>query len=464
MEPERVGLTHVGDRCSSQAECGSGFACDPENGRCQLAYNGFHGVTDGEIKLGASMFFMGMSAELGQAYKLKIQVYLNHINDLGGVYGRQITFVQLDDEDVPATAVSNVTQLLSGDNRPVFALLANTGSATTEAALPVVNENRAVLFAPYTGSQATRLDPPEEYIFNFRASFLQEAAAVTNYLVGVRDPVLATANLMVVAQGEPGSSQTGIERLDAFGQQGFSGVADTLKTHGVDRGSVFFTSYDRGTAAVDTAVEDTIHWLVSPDRVADASGKFEVGIILQAVTAAAVPYITELIDEVNRVKGGQPSTFGLTMEEEEQLRNVELVLTGTSTVANALPTELKFRQGGAKEYCGDIIISQTVPLFSSSAQGVNVYRDHLQTFDANAKAGQTSLEGYLATRVFVQALEDAGPDLTDDVLVEALEEMGTLDIGIGTEIHLSAARHQALDKVWGTALNADCEYTEFALE
>ena len=65
-----------------------------------------------------------------------------------------------------------------------------------------------------------------------------------------------------------------------------------------------------------------------------------------------------------------------------------------------------------------------------------------------------SLEGYLAGRLAIAALEKAGKDLTRDGLIKAIKDTGKFDIG-GLPMTFSAEKNEGLDKVWMTIIEAD---------
>jgi hypothetical protein len=49
-------------------------------------------------------------------------------------------------------------------------------------------------------------------------------------------------------------------------------------------------------------------------------------------------------------------------------------------------------------------------------------------------------------------------------LVETLESMRGLDLGLGTPINFGRAEHQAIHKVWGTQINASGRYQAIDLQ
>src|SRR5262249_32214266 len=111
---------------------------------------------------------------------------------------------------------------------------------------------------------------------------------------------------------------------------------------------------------------------------------------------------------------------------------LEVIFTTVSSASSeALAEDL--RAMGPK-YPAGVIVTQVAPLFSSNATGVLRYREHLGAYAPSERPGFVSLEGYVAARIFVEGLKNAGPDLTSETLVEGLEKIRDLDLGIGTKV------------------------------
>jgi branched-chain amino acid transport system substrate-binding protein len=57
---------------------------------------------------------------------------------------------------------------------------------TARVAVPHALEHRMLFFGAFTGASLLRPDPPDRYVFNYRASYAEETDAVVRYLVKVR--------------------------------------------------------------------------------------------------------------------------------------------------------------------------------------------------------------------------------------------------------------------------------------
>ena len=86
---------------------------------------GSNGVSDGQVLFGQSAAFSGPAQELGTNMRLGIEAAFNDINKVGGVHGRVLKLVTLDDAYEPEAAVTNTLRLIEEEN--VFALIGEVG-------------------------------------------------------------------------------------------------------------------------------------------------------------------------------------------------------------------------------------------------------------------------------------------------------------------------------------------------
>src|SRR5262249_28535818 len=109
-----------------------------------------------------------------------------------------------------------------------------------EVALPIALENKRVFFGALSGAGLLRHDPPDRYVFNYRASYAEEAAATVHYLLTIRR--IKPEEIAVFAQ------------KDGFGDAGFDGVAKALRKVGFDPQRVLRVGYERNSMDLDAAV------------------------------------------------------------------------------------------------------------------------------------------------------------------------------------------------------------------
>ena len=367
---------------------------------------------DTPILLGMSAAMTGPAKELGRQMKLGVETALNAANDAGGIHGHKFQLIALDDGYEPDRTKAAMKELV--EDRKVFAIVGNVGTPTAEVSLPYVLEKKVPFFGAFTGAGILRKEPPDRYVFNYRASYVEETAAVVRYLVEVRK--VRPNQIAVFAQ------------QDGFGDAGFAGVTRALRKYGRDKDQILRVGFKRNTLDIADAL-DTI--LKNRNTI-------------KAVVMVA-PY--------------RPAARFIEKTKDQKF---EPIFTNVSFVGStALAEEL--RQLGSS-YSNGVIVTQVVPPIDSSATAAIRYRDVLQKYFRGEKPDYVSFEGYIAANVLLEGFRKAGADPTRESLVDALESIHGLDLGIGTPITFGLSEHQGSHKVWGTVLDDKANYQVFDLE
>jgi branched-chain amino acid transport system substrate-binding protein len=105
-----------------------------------------------------------------------------------------------------------------------------------------------------------------------------------------------------------------------------------------------------------------------------------------------------------------------------------------------------------------------VPLPTSKSTAVLKYQELLPKYSLGEKPDFISLEGYLAAQLLLEGLRRAGPEFTMESVVDTLEAMRGIDLGLGTTMGFGMGEHQASHKVWGTIIDAQGVYQPLDLE
>ena len=380
------------------------------------------GVTDSEIRFGISAPFSGPAKELGQNMKLGIESAFNAANANGGVYGRKLRLVAADDGYEPARTTAAMTQLYEKDQ--VFGLIGNVGTPTAVVALPYALDRKMLFFGAFTGAGLLRSDPPDRYVFNYRASYAEETAAVVNYLVKVKR--LLPEQIAVFAQ------------QDAYGDAGFSGVEKAIRSlRGGNDNPILRLNYQRNTVDVYDAVAQLQQ------------------IQQQALQQKSRPPIKAVI---------MVPTYRAAAKFIEKTRDLypDMIYTSVSFVGStALANELMLL---GKKYATGVIVTQVVPALEGHSSLVLDYKSALAKYFPGEAPDYVSLEGYVDATVLVAALKQNGAQLDTEKLVATFENLRDLDIGLGTPMTFSSSEHQGVHKVWGTQLDADGRYQPFDLQ
>jgi ABC-type branched-subunit amino acid transport system substrate-binding protein len=197
------------------------------------------GVTDAEIRFGIAAPFSGPSKELGRQMKQGIDTAFGVVNASGGINGRQLRLVAADDGYEPSRTLAASKHLLEQDQ--VFGLIGNVGTPTAMVGLPYALEQKMLFFGAFTGAGLLRRDPPDRYVFNYRASYAEETENVVRYRVKVRR--LKPEQIAVFAQ------------QDGYGDSGFAGVTKAMRAlRGGHDLPVLRLDYQRNTIDVDDAI------------------------------------------------------------------------------------------------------------------------------------------------------------------------------------------------------------------
>jgi branched-chain amino acid transport system substrate-binding protein len=347
------------------------------------------GVTDQKILLGQSAAFSGPAAQLGIQLHAGAKAYFDQINEQGGVFARKIEIITADDKYESTLAAANTKKLIEEDN--VFALFGYVGTPTSNAALPIFSKAKVPFFAPFTGAQSLR-EPFNREIFNIRASYFDETEYLVQKLVNT-----GLKNIAVFYQN------------DAYGQAGLAGVERAAKKMNIPL--VERVTVERNSVDVKAAVDKVLP--KHPDAIIQISAYSSCAAYIKAMRKAG--YLG-------------------------QFYNVSFV--GSQALSDTL----------GKDGPG-VVISQVVPFpWHVATPIIAEYQKGMK------KAGIkefnfSSLEGFVAAKVFTEGLRRAGRDLTREKLMRSLETINpsSFDVG-GFDVTFTPTNHNGSKYVDMTAI------------
>jgi branched-chain amino acid transport system substrate-binding protein len=333
----------------------------------------------GRIVLGQSAAFSGPAAQLGIQMNQGARLAFDAFNAEGGLGGQRIELRTLDDGYDPARCKANTEKFLEQD---VFALFGYVGTPTSLAALPLVKEAaRTPFFAPFTGAMGLR-DPQLRPVFHVRASYDDETALIVKQLTS-----LGLNRIAVFRQN------------DSYGQAGLDGVTKALKALNLEPAAV--ATVERNSVDVATAVKTLV--AARPDAIVQISAYKSCAAFIRAARSA-----------------GYGGTF----------YNVSFV--GTQALADELGPE-----------ANGVVVSQVMPYPYGGQMGI--VRDYHAAIaaakDAKVKPNYSSMEGYVAARVFIEGLKQAR-SASFDAFVNGLESMSRFNLG-GFNVSFGARNHVA---------------------
>jgi branched-chain amino acid transport system substrate-binding protein len=324
------------------------------------------GASADTVVLGQSVALSGPFRELGNEYRRGAQMCFDDLNARGGVAGRQIKLLSLDDGYKTDVAVANTRRLIETEG--AFAIFGQFGTGITLASLPLTTKLGIPLFAPYTGADALR-DNDNRHLFHVRASYGQEMQQIVDHLftTGIKEIGIAY-------------------QADNFGRSGLDGAVNALKRHGAQ-------PLVLGEMTISPAVE------VEKAALALAR-KRPKAIIMSTSGKGAVALIKRY-----RQTGEHAQFYGMSVVSSREL------------AADLGPASR------------GIVISQVVPApWRTQAHIARDYQD-LRAKNDNMPSSYGSLEGFIAARAFSEGLRRVGRNLTRERLVAALESLSDHDLG-----------------------------------
>ncbi len=323
------------------------------------------GVSANSIVVGQSTPLTGLAAALGQEMSAGIRAYFEKVNQDGGINGRKLELITLDDGYEPDRAEKNTKELI--EQKKVFALIGYVGTPTSNAALPIFTKAGVPFIGPFTGAMSLR-EPFNRYVFNIRASYEDEAKAIVTQL-----NAFGASKIAVFYQD------------DAYGKTVLNAVIAAMK--GRKEEPIITASVPRNSLDVEEAVQKIIK--AAPTGVAMGCTYPACAALIKRITAARMQpaYLTV-------------SFGGVSSETIDQ-----------------------------RASASGLGIVQVMPYpWSEATSVVHEYHKSMAAAKLN-NYSYPSIEGYIAAKVFVEGLRRAGANLTRDKFIDAMESLHPYDVG-----------------------------------
>ena len=337
------------------------------------------GVTASKIVIGGVMDLEGRSRGLG----LGMRDGINAAFKGQRVKGRTIEFVALNDSYNPDKTVAATRELVG---RGIFVMLGNVGTPTAKVSLPILEQAGVPAVGFFTGAGLLR--PGVGEVVNFRASYVQETAAVIDAAIesGVRP-----AEICAYVQN------------DAYGMAGIAGVKAALQRAG-DTGDIVArldeimslegnNPYRNNVGPVGVYKRNTFSSRDGYESLKNWEQKSGSKCRL-VVTVGAYASIANFI--------------GYASMQGEDWAYSAVSFTGAENLKNALA-----------EYGVDkhVIVTQVVPPLDSELPIVRDARKAL-----GSRLNYVSLEGYVVGRLLLKALQSIpGDQITRAQLLAAIK-------------------------------------------
>jgi ABC-type branched-subunit amino acid transport system substrate-binding protein len=400
----------------------------------------------GDLVVGMSAAFRGPSRGLSIELYRGSSAYFEHVNRAGGVHGRKIRILAYDDGYNPIPAIENTIRLVEKDD--VFLLFDYMGSPTVTRVLPLLkkfhdNERHVYLFFPFTGAEPQRQFPYNEFVFNLRASYHQETAALVEHFLQ-----LGRTKIAVFFQ------------VDAYGRSGWDGARRTLAEHD-----------QAGKRLADSEPRD------SPRRlkmVAEAS--YLRGSTFESSFLPQVEILRKANPDAVISVGTYSACAAFVRDARDAGWNVPIANLSGVDSENLLALLVQAGQTSGKDYLKNLINSQVVPSYDrTSLPAIRQYRELMTLYHpvpppelldepyTPPQYSYISCEGFLNAKVLVEILGRLGPKPDQARIREVVEGLTDFDLGIDVPISFGPFRHQGMDKVYSTVV-ADGRFVPLAEE
>ncbi len=344
------------------------------------------GVTATEVVIGTSEPLSGPAAFWGVPVTGGMDAYIKFINDQGGIHGRKLRLVALDDSYLPARAVANVRDLV--DRTGVFAIVGLLGSANAFAVREYIVEKDVIWINPLADSNIWAGFKKKRNLFITYLSYVDEGRLLTEYAV----KNLGVKTIAVFYQN------------DLFGQKGLLGVK-------------------RGAADAQSKVVAMI-----PYEVSDRDFSAHALKLRESKADAVVLY-------------ANPAAAALVVREMAKIGSRPRLIS-----SSALADPAMFALAG--DAWNDVILAAYLPLpgtdrkVDETLATISKINPALARSPVNATAGVSFLEPFL------EGLRRAGPNLTRERFVAAMESIRNWDGEVVRGVTFGPDRRQGVNKIY----------------
>ncbi|WP_457667118.1 ABC transporter substrate-binding protein [Thiolapillus sp.] len=327
------------------------------------------GIEPGLVRIAGVMDLEGRSRGLGKGMKKGIEAAIKDRS----VNGRKIEFLTANDSYTPSKTIIATKAMLQ--EKP-FVFIGNVGTPTAKVSLPILAEAKVPAVGFFTGAGLLR--PGKGPILNYRASYVQETAAVINRALDNGVPAKAicayvqndaygmagVTGILRALRGKPGAEHAAAALEEVLAMQGENPPRNGVGPVGV---------YQRNTFTARPGFDSLKAWEQKENTQCEV-----------VVTVGAYQSIAKFAG-YSRYKGRDWAISAVSF-------------TGAENFANALR---------ANKATDNILMTQVVPPLDSDLPIVADARKAL-----GDSLGYVTLEGYIVGRMFLHILEDAGEEPT----------------------------------------------------
>ena len=318
-----------------------------------------------------------------------LQVYFSYVNEHGGVGGRPVKLVSKDDGLTPGKMVEITKEYIADKNVLALAGYVNTGGITEVSKANLPGQAGIAMIAPLQGDKSI---VGADNFFPFRSGYPDEVTAL------IKEAASTQKKKVVVVYWNI-----------TFGPAMMKLAEEVTKQEGLNVAAwvpIDATAQDKFEPIMKEAVAAVVK--ASPDAVIMLiSGRYSLEFIRQIKDSDAA---------------------------YAQLYAMSIVSSG----------DLVKAVGEAK--ARGIVIAQAVPYpFSATLPVVHEYQKLMKQYAPDEALSYSTLEGFVAGKITVEAIKRAGRNPTREKVLKALYSMGEFDLG-GVYVNYSPKERRG----WGT--------------
>lgn len=193
-----------------------------------------NGITADTILIGSSLALSGHAKSLGIEYSRGAQLAIDEVNDQGGIHGRFVDLINLDDRYEPTHTIANTQALIQ--QYQVFCLFNFIGTPTLVSVKEIIEQSQIPTLGLLTGAQSLR-EADNHYLFHLRDSYYAETEGAVHYYVDI----LGLKNIGVLYQE------------DSFGTEVLKGIQIALKKRGLT--PIITDTFHRGSTDIEDGLK-----------------------------------------------------------------------------------------------------------------------------------------------------------------------------------------------------------------
>ena len=323
------------------------------------------GVTKTSILIGQSSPFSGSNKDLGDDIREGLQAYFKQVNAAGGVNGRTLELIALDDANDAKRSGENARILI--EQRGVLALIGYASATLSLPALPFAEKSKVAFVGPFTGAEPMRSF--RRNVYNIRASYADELEKIVDFY--------ATTGMKKFSI---------IHYDDAVGKENLAAVELALTRRGLKPSSI--ATLKRNQTDLGATVSDVVK--AEPDVVIATTLYKTTGDFIKSAR-----------------KAGSGAQFASTS------------FVGASALANEL----------GDQGMGVVVAQVVPPFSRASIPIVREYQGAIEKSLGKKDYSFTSLEAYIGAKVLVEAIRRAGANPTREGLLKTLDSMQNFNVG-----------------------------------